>query len=300
MKILLILLPLLASTLSAEIFDGSEVSYSYDLEMNNDESIIKYFVDSTYYDKYLAEVIGVYIIYNGIPMSISKDLRKMNQILDHYINLRNGSIQPKLTNEDSEINRLKDREMEKLEKIAKVGIFNKFSNKYQNNHIEMRDIDLFLTDRTRYKDINSIKKNIENYIYKKKGFYLRQNNKDGVKFCEEIERYVLKPLSMITQKTYTNVTIEKPLKSSSKEELKIIWDDFKDSKLGLIQTYFDANDDKLVQLDVNNTFNIDLNFEEWSEFPVFYICLRIFGQKWYLRIDDSYLSNLHKVNLIEL
>ena len=300
MKILLILFPLLASTLSAEIFDGSEVSYSYDLEMNNDESIIKYFVDSTYYDKYLAEVIGVYIIYNGIPMSISKDLRRMNQILNHYINLRTGSFEPKLIYEDSKIEKLKNREMENLKKIANVGVFNKFSHKYHNNHIEMRDIDLFLTNKTRYKDIHSIKKNIENYIYKKKGFYLRQNNTDGVKFCEEIERYVLKPLSIITQKTYTNDTSEKPLKSLSKEELKIIWDDFKDSKLGLIQTYFDANDDKLVQLDVNNTFNVGLNFEDWSEFPVFYICLRIFDQKWYLKIDDSYISNLHKVKLIEL
>lgn len=164
----------------------------------------------------------------------------------------------------------------------------------------MRAIDLILTDRTRYKDINSIKNKIENYIFEKKGLYLIQNNKEGVKFCEEIERYLLKPLARVSQETHTNNMTDWPIKSLSKEELNIVWNNFKDSKLGLIQTYFDANDDNLVQLDENNTFNVELNFEDWDEFPVFYICLRIFGQKWYLKIDDSYISNIHKVNLIEL
>ena len=291
------------------MFDDSDVSYSYNIEMNNDESIIKYFVDTSYYDKFLPEVLGVYIIYGGIPISITKDLRRMNQILDHYINLREGSFQPKqhkLTYESAKINKMKKREMEKLKKITKVGIFNKFSHKYLNNHSEMRAIDIILTDRTRYKDINSIKNKIENYIYEKKGLYLSQNNKDGVKFCEEMEKQVLEPLAIITQKTNTTYRTDrtdrtdKPLNSLSKEELNIVWDNFKDSKLGLIHTYFEANDDNLLQLDENNTFNVELNFEEWNEFPVFYICLRIFSQKWYLRIDDSYISNIHKVNLIEL
>lgn len=295
MKNLLLIFSLLTSTLCADMFDDSDVSYSYNIEMNNDESIIKYFVDTSYYDKFLPEVLGVYIMYGGIPISITKDLRRMNEILDHYIDLREGSFQPK-------INSLKNPEMENLKKITKVGILNKFSHKYLNNHTEMRAIDIILTDRTRYKDINSIKNKIENYIFEKKGLYLVQNNKEGVKFCEEIERYLLKPLARasVSQETHINNTTDRPIKSLSKEELNIVWDNFKDSKLGLIQTYFDANDDNLVQLDENNTFNVELNFEDWDESPVFYICLRIFGQKWYLKIDDYYISNIHKVNLIEL
>ena len=85
MKNYLVLFSFIASTLCAEMFEDSEVSYAYDIEMNDDKSVIKYLIDSTYYDRFSAEVLGVYIIYNDMPMKIVKDLDKMARILTHYI-----------------------------------------------------------------------------------------------------------------------------------------------------------------------------------------------------------------------
>ena len=123
-----IILFFLVSTVFAEVSKDSKVSYPYDIEMNYDESVEKYLVDSSYYDQFSAEVLGVYIMYNNIPMRITKDLNKMARILDHYINLSGSNL-------ENENNR-----MIKFKEIISIDVFNKFCHKYINNHTEMRDI----------------------------------------------------------------------------------------------------------------------------------------------------------------
>ena len=91
MKFFLFIIGFLASTLSAEMFDDSDVTYSYDIEMNDDESVFKYLVDSTYYDQFSAEVLGVYVLYDDVPMKITKDLNKMARILDRYLNIEDNT-----------------------------------------------------------------------------------------------------------------------------------------------------------------------------------------------------------------
>ncbi|MDG1701939.1 MAG: hypothetical protein P8I61_03375, partial [Opitutae bacterium] len=93
---------------------------------------------------------------------------------------------------------------------------------------------------------------------------------------------------------------KRAIKALTKEELQLVWDDFKKNNLGLINTYFGANEDKIVALDSNNSFTIDLDDVEWRGMPNFYLCLNMFGEKWYFRVDDFYVSGLHKINLIKL
>ena len=283
----------MASTLSAEMFDDSDVSYSYDVEMNDNESVFKYLVDSTYYDQFSAEVLGIYIIYNDVPMKITKDLDKMARILDRYLNIE--------LNKGDNSNNVKN---DTLAKILNINLSEKFSKKYLNHQTEIRDIQFKLDGSSKElsrKNITNIYNSINDYLKRKKDFYVRQRNDEGIAFCNQIEKSILIPLERIAAKlgvrsNYKTIAI----KGLNKKELKLVWDEFKENNLGLIQTYFDANKDKLTVLDDNNTFEIELNDLEWNGMPKFYICLNIFGQKWYLRIDDYYFSGLHKVSLIKL
>ena len=288
MKIFLFLVSLFASTLYAEMFDQSEISYSYDIEMNNDTSIIKYHVDSSYYDQFSAEVLGVYIIHRDVPTQIFVDLKKMAQILDRYINLSSSYDF--------------DKEITRFNLVISTDVFNQFSHKYINNHPELRDINRILKSVTNYKDSLSLFYELDGYINKKRSLYKEQNNKEGISFCNEIEKTIIRPLvTIISSIERKNKTIDQwKIGSLNKRELKIFWDKFKDRKLGLIQSYFDANDEKLVQLDRNNTFKIDSNYAELYGWPKFYICLRIFGQKWYLKMDDYYTTKENQITLIEL
>ena len=291
MKYYLFIFLFMASTLRAEMINNSEVSYPYDIEINKDDSVIKYLVDSTYYDRFSTEVLGVYVINNNIPMRITKDLKKMAKILDRYIDLSSSN----------QIIDTNDTQMNKFKEIISTDIFHKYSKKYMNNHSEMRDINRLLRNTNDYKEITNLFNKLENYINKKKDLYHRQNNKDGISFCKEIKKTILNPLAKINSvENITDEIFEKSIKRLSKRELKIVWDEFKNSNLGLIKTYFNANNDKLVQLDANNLLEIDLNYLEWNGLPKYYICLRIFGQKWYLKISDYYVSDLHKVSMIQL
>jgi hypothetical protein len=268
------------------MFDDSEISYSYDIEMNNDESVIKYLVDSTFYDQFSAEVLGVYIIYGGIPIIMTKELNQMAQILDHYIYLESS---PPITKTKSDI--------KSLIKTLSIYLDEQLRKRYQDHHTQIREIHLIFKDATDSNIFGTVK-SIESLIDKKKKYYLRQNNEVGISFCNAIQKKILKPLVNYTKRREDYR--KKAIKALTKSELKLVWDEFKDSKLGLIQTYFSANNEKLMQLDANNTFQVDLNYVEWNGMPNYYICLKIFGQKWYLRIDDNYVSGLHKVNLIKL
>lgn len=287
MKIQLVLFSFIALKLFADMFEDNEVSYAYDIQMNKDDSIIKYLVDSTYYDQFSAEILGVYIIYDDIPKRINKDLIRMAEILDHYINLSSSNQ--------------KNYQKIKFKEIISTDVIEEFSSKYIDNYPEMRDINLLLRNVDDYREISNLFNKLENYINKKKDFYHRQNNKEGISFCKEIEKTILNPLAKINAPTKADVNLsKKPIKTLSKKELKIVWDEFKNSNLGLIKAYFDANNQKLAQLDTNNSFSIDLDYLDWNGVPKYYICLKIFGQKWYLKIDDYYVSDLHKVSLIQL
>jgi hypothetical protein len=299
MKIYLFIIGFLVSTLSAEMFDDSEVSYSYDIEMNDDESIFRYLVDSTYYDQFSAEVLGVYIIYDDMPMKIVKDLDKMARILDRYLNL-------KLNKGDRDnSNNVKN---DALAKVLNINLSEKFSKKYMDNNNEIRDIQFRLNGSSKElsgKNIKQIHNSISDYLKRRRDFYIRQNNYDGIAFCNQIEKSILIPLERIAAKLVPKVGVRSnyktiAIKGLNKKELKLVWDEFKENNLGLIQAYFDANKDKLRVLGDNNTFEIELNDVEWNGMPKFYICLNIFGQKWHLRVDDYYVSGLHKVNLIKL
>lgn len=317
MRYLLFLFYILRSALCAEMFDGSEVPYSYDIQINKDDSVIKYLVDSTYYDQFSAEVIGVYILYNDIPVRITKDLKKMAEILDHYIFLKenpNYKI-PKLKKNlfSLEIAKYKFNEIRKSHKLFQIT-----SQEFLNQEADARELARILEKHYDFttKGVSELYSSLEKYLNKKLDFYTRQNNKAGLQFCYLAKKMYLAPVQMLkieleendkfNQNQYHNYSTIRDdykklaVKGLNKEELKLVWDEFKDSNLALIRKYFDANAENLEQLDANNSFQINLNYAEWNGFPKYYICLSIFGKKWYLRMDDYYVSGLHKVSLIKL
>ena len=289
------------------MFDGSEVPYSYDIQLNKDNSVIKYLVDSTYYYRFSAEGMGVYVIYNDIPVTITKDLKRMTEILDHYaflIENPNYIVSKKnpFSLEEAKHNFNEIRKSHQLFRIT--------SQKFLNQEADARDLARILEKQYDFttKGITKLYLSLEKYLNKKLDLYTRQNNKAGLQFCYLTERMYLTPLLKLKLELEENEKFsivrddykKLAIKRLNKEELKLVWNEFKDSKLGLIRKYFDANAENLVQLDANNTFQINLNYAEWNGFPKYYICLSIFGQKWYLRMDDYYVTDLHKVSLIQL
>jgi hypothetical protein len=315
MKIYLFIIGFLVSTLSAEMFDDSEVSYSYDIEMSDDDSVIKYLVDTTFYDQFSAEVLGVYVLYDDVPMKITKEVDKLARILTHYIYVTEN---PKY-----KIPREEPRKKISLKELQ--GVLNKtldtkqlmslVQNEYLNHTPDARSIIHILKANGNTLTIDNLEKlyaSLESYLDSKIALYVERNNKQSVKFFITVKRLYLTPIGKILlslKEYYEPIIAVSPIrdkyetlaiKGLNKKELKLVWDEFKENNLGLIQTYFDANKKKLKQLDENNSFEINLNDVEWDGMPKFYICLNIFGQKWHLRIDDYYVSGLHKVNLIKL
>ncbi|MFL2826082.1 MAG: hypothetical protein ACJZ8T_03305 [Coraliomargaritaceae bacterium] len=299
----------MASTLSAEMFDDSDVTYSYDIEMNDDESVFKYLVDSTYYDQFSAKVLGVYIIYNDVPMKITKDLNKMARILKHYIFL-NENPNYGLSANDNEFSLTKAKST--FDKIIQTErLFSLTSNRFLNQAADARDFSRILEKHYDFtaKGIAEMQSSLT-IIYKRKiALYTRQNNKQGLEFCKEVNKGYIVPLSKLVKQLDDYNKPQTPIRKNFKkfaierlniEELKIFWDDFKENDLGLIQTYFNANEKKLKQLDENNSFEIELDDVDWNGMPKFYISLNIFGQQWYLSTDYYNVSGLHKVNLIKL
>ena len=314
MKNLLPILSLIVSTLCADIFDDSEVSYSYNIEMNDDKSVIKYLVDSTYYEQFSAEVLGVYILYNDIPVRISKDLKRMTEILEHYIFLKenpNYKI-PKKNNPFSYENaKYTFNQIRKSNQLFQIT-----AQEFTNQEADARDLSRILEKHYDFTTIGLTKlhSSLEEYLDRKISLYTIQNNKSGLGFCNSVQRIYLSPIWRLKLKLEENDEFNRNQKDSTirvnykklgirglnKDELKLVWDEFKNSKLGLINAYFNANVDKLEQLDADNTFQIEANYEEWNGLPKYYICLNIFDQKWFIKIDDYYVSDRHKVSLIQL
>ena len=244
---------------------------------DNQGEVAKYLVDSTYYDQFSAEVLGIYVLYDEVPMKIYEDTNKMAQMLHQYLRIKQN---PNFNNTFSELQR--------------INLFNKFSQKHFNHHTELRDIDWMLSDDK--KTPKALYDSINQYIERKKNFYVRQNNEDGVAFCNDIEKTILKPLI----KVIGNGLNEKDISSLNKNELKLVWADFKKNNLNLIQTYFDANKDKFRVLDSNNRFEISFNESESKKYKYYFLCIKVFGQTWYLELYDDYTSDVHKVSLINL
>ena len=317
-----LVLTFIASTLCAEMFEDSVVPYSYDIEMNNDDDVIKYLVDSTYYDQFSVEILGVYVMYNDIPIRISKDLKRMAEVLDHYIFLRQNpnykipKLEPKKSRYSYQAVKFKFNQIKKTHQL-----FQLTSQDFHNQEADARELSVILQKHNDFSTngLSELHLSIGNFLNRKTDFYTRQNDRVALKFCDLIRaRYlypiqnILNQLTDIEETNKFNQHLEEQhsnlrgnfkklgIKGLNKDELKVVWDEFKESKLGLIQTYFKANDEKLIQLDANNTFQVDLDYVDLNGMPKFYICLNLFGQKWYLRIDDYYVSEHHKISLIKL
>lgn len=200
------------------MFEDSEVSYSYDIEMNNDESVIKYLVDTTYYDQFSAEILSVYVINKDVPIRIIESANIMAQILDRYINLKkNPYAHANLKLYDDYI------------KLLNINLFQKFSQVHYNHHLEIRKIELILKDCDRALTLNNIRAiygAVNEYILYKKEVYGRQNNEDGVAFCNDIENTLLKPLLKLGYKLKSKTNVKNNpsltnINNLSKDELKL-------------------------------------------------------------------------------
>lgn len=263
----------------------------------NHQRSINYLVDHSYYEEFSAEVLGVYVINDYVPVQIIEDTYRMSQILDHYLYIS------KNPHANSEKNKVLTRNYSDL---LNINLFEKFSQKHYNHHPEIRDIELMLEGSSKKLSINSIKNTysiINNYNQRKKDFYSRQNNSEGVDFCHDIEKTILKPLREIGYKLKTvsiKDILEKDINSLDKNELKLVWNNFKVNNLDIIETFFNSKGDQLRTLDNNSTLNILYDLNDSGKPQHYFLCLKIFGQNWYLELYDDYPSDSHRVNFIHL
>jgi hypothetical protein len=259
---------------------------------DNNSEVEKYLVDSTYYDQFSSEVLGIYVLYDEVPIKIYEDTNKMAQILSRFISLKDNT-NTKIVSLPKEFNTIK-----------KTKLFNRFSQKHMNHHIELRDIDWMLADDK--KTPKALYDSLNQYIKKKKEYFARQNNEDAEAFFTDIEKTILKPLIKVIQKIESQkIKIredynKQQISSLNKKELKLVWDEFKEYNLGLIQTYFNANNDKFKALDSNKRFGITFKESGYKKYKYYFLCIKVFGQTWYLELYDDYTSDVHKVSLINL
>ena len=263
------------------------------------QSVVQYFVDYSYYEEYSAELLGVYAINDDVPQQILEDTYRMSQILSHYLFL---SKNPNFNN-NNEIGKLS----EDFSEILSEDLFKKFAQKHYNNQSEIRDIGLILHSCNRKLTLQNIRiahNKVSNYNQKKKDFFSRQNNDDGVNFCYDIENTTLKQLKVIENKykgmiLSTEDILESDIRTLSKKDLKIAWNYFKENDLSLIQAYFDSKAEQLYVLD-KNLLNIKYDSNGSKKAKHYFICLNIYGQNWYLELYDDYPSDSHKVKFIKL
>lgn len=269
-----LLLPISSSLLADVIDSNSEVT--------------RFLVDYSYYEEFSPKVLGVYVIFDDAPIKIIEDTQIMSQVMSRFIFLSKNPHSYK----NLELN-------DNFRELMDINLMEKFSQKHYNHHVEIRNIELILERSKKQFSLNNIKliyNAINEYNQKKKDFYGRQNNEDGIAFCNDIEKTLLKPLKRIGYKLNSKPTKDKEINSLSKNELKLFWNDFKKTSLGLIQTYFDANKEALITISSSNTFEIPYN----KKYKYYFLCINMFGQNWYLELYDDYSSDAHEVSLINL
>ena len=171
----------------------------------SDVGVEKFMLDSSYYDNFSPEVIGVYVIDDEVPFKITEDIDKMARIVGQIIYLRNNP------NTNSYISEFIIAEVEyDLEKLLSLDLFEEFSEKHNNHHIEIRDIELLLEEIERgnltisLDNIRLIYSSINKYVGRKKDFYIRQNNQQGIDFVLDIEKTILIPLRKMGHKLDPN------------------------------------------------------------------------------------------------
>jgi len=253
-------------------------SFLLNADTKNEYEIKNYFIDYSYLKEFSPRILGIYVIKGDIPIKIVEDTHIMSQILSRYIVTRfTGS----------------KTQSSEYEKLISEKLFNKFSHKHYNYHTELRDLDLIIRDNQN--DANILYLRINEFVSKKRDFYLRQNNHDGVTFCNDIEKNVLK----ILLKLIHDGDDEKQISSMSKTKLKSFWLDFKKNNYPIIQKYFETKADELISLD-NDTFELKVKANESNKLRYYYISINMFGQTWYLEIYDDYVSELNNISLIQL
>lgn len=300
MKVQLVLFSFIALTLRAELFEENQVSYAYDVEVHTDKSVIKYLVDTSYYERFSADVLGIYVLSSEVPMPILEYTHNMAQILNRFIELKTTT-----TNKDKD----KDKQLmlrREFHKVLNINLFERFSKKYENHHPEIRDISYMLKGG----DFNNIKylyTSINDYIKRKKDFYSRQNNESAVEFCYDIEKTVLKPIKKIAYNMKKKPKVnngdnfgDKAISNLNMIELKATWNEFKKYNLNVIEKFFENNMDKIYSVNDSNSLEVTLNEEESNNYFYYFICINIFGQNWYVELYDDYVSPIHRISLVRL
>ena len=239
----------------------------------------RYLVETSFYDKYKPKILGIYVIDDDVPLKISEDVHRMGQIFSHIIRIRTES------NKDS-----------KIDNLLNINLFKRFSHIHFNYHTELRDLQLLIREnKTRPKVLYS---RISEYLNKKNDYYIRQNNHEGISFCNDIKNTVLNPLYKLLNVNIDQIDLHDEKLSIT--NLKFVWNDFKKNNYHLVKKYFDHKANNLFPLDFDNTFEIKLSPNQYKGQRFYYLCVDLFGETWYLELFDDYDPNLLNIVLIEL
>ena len=259
-------------------------------------SSITYSVDYSYYDKYSADVLGVYIIKASTPtpLIVKKDINIMSNILSRYLELKENPNK-------SPVSIRREQLMARFHKILNRDIFSMYSEKHYKFHQDLRNIQKILNNSSRdfnYENISDLCKNLTVYNSRKQELFRFQNNKDGIGFCDDINDQLISPLNSVKYR-FNSLNKIQDIDSMDQVELTAFWNDFKKNKYNTIKSYFNAHKEKLTLLDNNLRFEVELD-EIWTYgLPSFYLCMKMFGQIWFLELDTFHSTN-HRVLLFEL
>lgn len=262
------------------LLSASEVDLTFPLstlfnQASNESEVEIYFVDYSNFEQFSPEIVGIYVIDDYVPDQISDLAYNMAQLLNQYLFIRENSYA------DST-----------LDKLLNIDLFSKFSQKHYNYHTEIRNVQLMLNDSK--KNIKNRYSLINKYILKREEYYGRQNNKEGIDFCKDIQKFLLKPMSE-GFKYY-----QKDISTWGKSELTLAWNDFQKNHSKLIKRYFDSKDSNLILVRPDNTFEINVGSGGFKKSKNFYLSIKMLGQNWYLELSEDSLVEFRNVGIIKL
>ena len=278
----------LFSFLILNLISGSPSSDKYE----------RFLIDFSYYEKFSGEVLGLYVVKGDVSPKISEDTYIMAEIINHYLYLKE--------NPHANFNLpLKD----KFTELITTNIFEKYANRHYNHHTELRDLQLILSNSSNEFTLNNIRSiydSLHAFISKKEKYYSRQNNQDGMYFCDDMNKVILMPIKRIgyelgSDKSSTTDFSYRSIDSLNLQEFKLFWNDFKSSNYKSLSRYFKAITDQFIKLDTGGVIEIPFDNDNLRINKSYFVSLMMFGQVWYFELDkENYFSELHKISLIQL
>ena len=290
MKFFLPIVFSLATVLSAQ---------SDNLEVEN------YLLESDFYNNYITEVTGVYVLYE-LPPRIEEDILEQTKLLKHYFFLRNN---PKAFQSERVLP--KAEVMKRILEIKNKNYVIEY-RKYKSLGADIRKLENKLKKIDFYGDpeqVNTYMKDLSAEIRSIGNKY--SNNANSSQLAAEFKASYYTPLkdyyaiysdydAYLASKNKGQDFRTMAIDRLSMNDYKKRWNFFKETKAAFLNDFFEGSQDDLKVLDEKNQFTVTVDLENWYGEPFYVLQVKMFKQDWYVLVDPDFQTARHEFSLIKM